>query len=156
MNTANHIYRPSSVFLALLLLTSCTPVKEPGFREIENTQVTSFGLAGSTLAFDLHYFNPNNFRVKLKDAEGDIWIDKQLLGHFTIDTLIHIPPLADFRLPVELKASMAQLLKNSLAALLNKEVVITVEGRAQIGKGFIYIHYPIHYEGMQKLGTLLK
>lgn len=83
-------------------------------------------------------------------------MDEQLLGHFTIDTLIYIPALAEFQLPVQLVANMGQVFRNSMAAILNKEVVIKVEGRVKLGKGFSYIHYPIRFEGKQKLGTLLK
>ena len=148
-----------ALFMAVLvsyLLFSCGSVKEPELKEISAMRVSQLGLKESTLSFDLEYFNPNNFQVKLKEAEGDVWLDEKLLGHFTIDTLIHIPARADFRLPVKLKADMNQLLKNSLAALLNKEVLIKIQGSANIGKGLIFIRYPIWYEGKENLGELLK
>jgi len=144
------------VFFVVSLLAACGSVKEPEFREIENLRLARLGFNESTLAFDLHYFNPNKFRVKLKEAEGDIWFDENLLGHFTIDSLVPIPALADFRLPVELKAAMGQLMKNSLAAVFNKEVQVKIQGRAKLGKGLVYISYPIRYEGRQKLGDLLR
>ncbi|MBK9570226.1 MAG: LEA type 2 family protein [Chitinophagaceae bacterium] len=144
-----------STFCSSLLL-SCGTVKEAEFRNIENVRMDQFGLKESTLTLDLLFLNPNNFRVKLKKMEGDVWIDEKLLGHFLIDTLIHIPARANFRLPVKLKANMNQLLKNSLAALLNKEVLLKVAGFAKVGKGLVFIRYPIRYEKNQKFADLLK
>jgi len=149
-----------SFFMTFLVViaVSCGHVKEPDFKGIENVRVTKFGFSESTLSLDLAYFNRNNFRVKLKEADGDVWFDDKLLGHFTIDTLIHIPANADFKLPVLLKANMGEVLKNSLATFLNKdkEVTVKVEGNARLGKGFVYSRYPLHYEGKMKLGELIK
>ena len=114
------------------------------------------GLRESSLTLDLCYFNPNNIRIKLKSAEGDAWIENNFIGHFIIDSLIQIPANGDFRLPVKLKVDMSKVLKNSLIALLAKETIIKVEGKARVGKGFVYINYPIRYEGKQKLGELLR
>ena len=142
-------------FLATALL-SCSSMKEPDFRSIENIQFTTTGIGASALSADLTYFNPNNSKLKLKKAEGDAYIDGNLLGHFVIDSLIHIPANADFKLPVKLAIDMKYILKNSLAAYLNKEVMVKVEGKARVGKGFIFINYPIHYEGKQNLAELLR
>ena len=144
------------VLLVSYLLFSCGPVEEPELKKISAIRVSQLGLKESTLSFEMEYFNPNKFRVKLKEAEGDVWLDEKLLGHFIIDTLIHIPARADFRLPVKLKADMNQLLKNSLATLLNNEVLIKLHGSAKIGKGLIFIRYPIRHERKQRLGELLK
>ncbi len=135
---------------------SCGSVAEPDFKGIRNVRVTKFGLAESSLTLDLNYFNPNKFWINLKNAEGDAWIENTFLGHFVMDTLIHIPANGEFRLPVKLQVDMKKILKNSLVAFLAKEVVIKVEGKARVGKGFVYINYPIKYEGKQDLGELLK
>ena len=141
---------------SLFFLPSCGSVKEPDFKSIENVKVSKFGLSESTLSLDLRYYNPNKFRVKLQNAEGDAWIENNYLGHFSMDTLIHVPANGEFRLPVKLQVDMGKILKNSLVAFLAKEVVIRVEGKARLGKGFVFINYPIRYEGKQNLGDLLK
>ena len=105
---------------------------------------------------DCHYFNPNRSRLKLKSAQGDAWIENNYLGHFTIDSLIHIPANGDFRLPVKLQVDMNKFFKNYLLTFLAKEVTIKVAGRARVGKGFIFINYPIRYEGKQNLEELFK
>ncbi len=145
------------LFLILVFFSfSCGQVKEPDFKEIENVQLTKFGLAESSITLDLRYFNNNKFRMKLKNAEGDAWLENNFLGHFTMDTMIHIPSKGDFRIPIKMKVDMAKILKNSLLTLLAKEVKIRVEGKARVGKGLIYINYPIRYEGMQNLEKLLR
>ena len=99
---------------------------------------------------------PNNTRLKLKSAEGEAWLDYNFLGHFTVDTLIKIPANDLFRLPVKLKIDMSKIVQSSVLAFLNPEVLIKVIGKARVGKGFVYINYPIKYEGKQNLRQLLK
>lgn len=142
--------------IPVTFLLSCGSIKEPDFNRIENIRISKFGMNESSLTLDLYYFNPNRFQLKLKSAEGDTWIDNNLLGHFTIDTLIHIPANGDFILPVKLQVDMSKFFKNSLLALLAKEITVKIEGIARLGKGFIFINYPIRYEGKQNLKELLK
>lgn len=123
---------------------------------IENVRVTRVGLKESSLTLTLHYFNPNNNRLKLKKAEGEAWVDGNQLGHFTIDTLIHIPARSDFRLPVKMNLDMGHFVENMSVAFLGKEVILKVDGVARVGKGIIFINYPVNYEGKQKLGDLMK
>lgn len=138
------------------LVISCSNMKEPEFRSIENGKLTMMGLSDAVLAADIHYFNPNNTRLKLKRAEGDAYLEGNLLGHFVVDSLIHIPAGSAFYIPVKLKVEMKHLAKNSLAVYLNKEVSVKLEGKARIGKSIFFINYPIFYEGKQNLAELLK
>jgi LEA14-like dessication related protein len=148
---------PSFLYLVpAFFLFSCGHINDPEFKEIENLRLTKLGLSESTLSLDIHYFNPNKYGLKMKSAEGDAWIENNLLGHFTIDTLIHIPANGDFWLPVKLRVDMSKILKNSLLTFLAKEVTIRIEGIARLGKGFIYINYPIRYQGKQNVGELMK
>jgi LEA14-like dessication related protein len=123
---------------------------------IENPRLESFGLNESTLAMDLRYFNPNKSRLKLKEAEGDAYIDGTMLGHFNMDTLINIPANEEFILPVKLKVDMKTILQNSITSFLKNEVMIKLDGKAKVGKGSFFIRYPIRYEGKQNLSELMK
>ena len=144
------------ILVSFFLSGSCRSLKEPDFRSIENIRVSRFGLNESTLTLDLHYFNPNKTKLKLKEAEGDAWLNGTLLGHFIIDTLVSIPANGDFSLPVKLQIDMSKVFKNSLTAFLSNEVTVKVEGKARVGKGGIYIRYPIRYEGKQNLDKLIR
>jgi LEA14-like dessication related protein len=146
----------ASTLILLFILSSCVSLKEPDFKGIENIRISRLGLNESTLNLDLHYFNPNKSKLRLKQAEGDAWLDGNLLGHFTIDTLIKIPATGDFRLPVMLEMNMKKLLQNSAVLLLKNEVMLRVEGKAKVGKGGVFINYPIRYEGKQRTEDLMK
>jgi LEA14-like dessication related protein len=149
----------SALYISLVLgifLSSCGSLKEPELMDIENVQINRVGLKESSLTLILHYFNPNNNRLKLKKAEGDAWVDGNPLGHFTIDTLIHIPARSDFRLPVKMNMDMSHFVENMSVAFLGKEVTLKVNAVARVGKGIIFIDHPVNYEGKQKLGDLMK
>jgi LEA14-like dessication related protein len=138
------------------LLLSCRSMKDPDFKGIENVRPGGLGLKNSTILMDLHYFNPNNSRLKLKRAEGDAWLENISLGHFTLDTLIEIPAHNDFWLPVSMEVDMKHVLQNTAILVLKTEVTVKVEGNARIGKAGLYINYPIHYEGKQNTAELIK
>ena len=144
-----------TIWLSLSLL-SCASLKQPEFRSIENVRISKFGLKQSTLSLDLVYFNPNKTRLKLKKAKGDAWIENNYLGEFKVDSLVRIKPGSNFRLPVKLEIDMKKIFANSLVTLLSKEVLVKVEGKAKVGKSFVYINYPVKYEGKQKLKEMIR
>jgi LEA14-like dessication related protein len=137
-------------------LLSCGSFREPDFLRIENLRVSRVGLKESNFMLDLYYFNPNKSSLKLKKAEGDAWLDENYLGHYILDTVIYIPANSEFRLPVTLKMDMTHILQNSAALLLGWEVMIKIDGKARLGKGLIFINYPIRWEGKQNLRDLMR
>ena len=66
-------------------------MKDPVFKGIENVKVNEVGMSASTVTLDIRYHNPNNFKGRLKQAEGDAWMDSTYLGHFVVDSSVHIP-----------------------------------------------------------------
>ena len=150
-----YFFSSGGIVLLAVVNFSCASLKEPDFKGLDNVRVGRFGLNESTLTLDLHYFNPNKISLKLKEAEGDAWMDGNLLGHFTVDTLVTIPANDNFNLPVKLKVDMKKVFQNSLTAFLAREVMIRIEGKAKLGKGGMYIRYPIRYEGKQNLDKIL-
>lgn len=143
------------LLVTVAFLLSCGAIKEPDLKGIGQITVERIGLERSILNFDLVYFNPNRSRLRLKTAEGDAWINEEYLGHFTVDTLVEIPSQSDFNLPVRMELDMTRLLKKSVAFFFNKEVMVRITGMARIGKGGIFINYPIRYEGKQDTEKLL-
>ncbi len=122
-------------FLLLLAIIpvciSCSSVKDPEFKSIENVRVNRLGTNGTLLNLDIRYYNPNKSKLKLKQAEGDAWIEDKMLGHFTLDSMVTIFPHADFSLPVTLQVDMNNLLQHSMTLFLTPEVRIRIEGNAQ-------------------------
>lgn len=136
-------------------ISSCKSVKEPELKGIGNFKMDKLSLVNPEVRIDLRYFNPNNYNIKIKKAEGDAWLNNHPLGHFTLDTLIHVDAQSDFTLPVNLTMDVGNLPQNASLLLLAKEVTLKVVATARVGKGLLFINYPIMYEGKQDLKELL-
>lgn len=108
------------------------------------------------MTLDLKYFNPNNVNARMKEAEGDAWLDSTYLGHFYVDTTVNIQANSDFLIPLKLDVDMKFILQNALAGFLNEQVLIRIKGKAKLGKSGIYKKYPLRYEGKQNLKELFK
>ena len=147
------------LFLASLLISfilpSCVSLKEPEFKYVDKLKLNKFSLGSSSLSMSISYYNPNSMGVKLKNAEGDAWADDQFIGHFYMDTLVNIQPHALFEIPVKMNVETGSLFRYSLNSVGAKDILIRVDGKAKLGKGNIYIRYPIKYEGRYKLADLL-
>ncbi len=105
----------------------------------------------SVISADVKYFNPNHFGMTLKRAEMDITVNDTYLGHTQLDTVMGIPKLDTFMIPVHFKVDMKTLIANSLSALLSNEVDIRLEGSARLGKSGFFFNFPFSYQGKQKL-----
>ena len=144
------------LFLVPLVLLACGKLEEPELKRIENPRVQTIGSNESLLVIDLLYYNPNKSRIQFKSASGNAWLEDRPLGAFTIDTTLTIEPKSDFTLPVRLKIDMSTLLRNSASLLLKNEVLVRIEGTARVGKGGIFIRYPLKYEGKHDLVKILR
>ncbi len=135
-------------FIALMavLFISCKNIKEPDYRGYRDVKISNLGDNAGQLSITLDYFNPNNKALKLKEAEGDVFIDEKLLGHFIADSLIKINRLSDFSVPVKISLVMDILAKQSMKALLNPKVLLKIVGKAKVGKGAFFFNVPIRYE----------
>jgi LEA14-like dessication related protein len=140
----------------IVLLTACGKMKDPVFKGIENVKVNEVGMSESTITLDIRYHNPNNFKGLLKQAEGDAWMDSTYLGHFIVDSSVHIPANSEFLVPVKMAVDMKKMLKHSLAAFLNENVLLRITGQARAGKSGFYRNFSLNYQGMQNLRELFK
>jgi LEA14-like dessication related protein len=147
-----------SILLLLLIsiLVSCGKMKDPVFKGIENVKMNGLGISASSVTLDIRYLNPNNFKGQLKQAEGDAWMDSTYLGHFVVDTTVDIPANSEFLVPVKLAVDMKQMLKHSLTAFINEEVMLKITGTAKAGKSGIYKNFSLNYLGKQNLSELFK
>lgn len=142
--------------LVVIVLISCGKMKDPVFKGIENVKMNGLGVQESFVTLDIRYLNPNGFKGRLKSAEGDAWMDSIYLGHFTVDTLVQIPPNSEFLVPVKLMVDMKQMLKHSLTAFLKEDVVLKITGTAKAGKSGFYKNFSLNYLGKQNLSELFR
>lgn len=141
------------IFMVSFLATSCQAPKELIYRDFKNVKVEKVGFDATTLKVDLVYYNPNNFGLQLKYTDLDIFVDNNYLGHSSQDYQITIPKLGEFTLPIKIDVDMKNLLKNSLASLLGKEVMVKITGNVKLGKANVYKTFPVNYEGLQKFSA---
>jgi hypothetical protein len=87
--------------------------------------------------------------MQLKNTDLDIFINGNLLGHSTTDTLINIPRRNTFLVPVKFNVDMQNAFKNAWNAFIGKEVLVRLSGKVKVGKGNVFMSFPINYETKQ-------
>jgi len=97
----------------------------------------------------LEYKTYHNFGMQLKNSDLDIFIDGNLLGHSSFDTLIRIPRRDTFLLPVKFDVEMQTIFKNAWSTIIGKEVVVRLTGKLRIGKANLFMTLPVNYESKQ-------
>jgi LEA14-like dessication related protein len=144
------------VIFGLAGIVACGKPKPPEYIDFENVRVQKLGLTESKVGVDVKFYNPNPFNIQLKSADFDVFFNDKFIGHSTLDTLIRIPKLDTFYLPVDMKVNIKDLMKNAVQLLLNPEVAIKVKGGAKVGKGGIFKNFPVDYEGKQRVDVLMR
>lgn len=139
------------VFLIWGAVSACGNVKDLEFIRVASVNFDQLGFSKSIVKMELAYFNPNNFSLRLKDAEFDLFLDDTKVGHSLQDTLIDIPAKDTFYFPVKLEVEMGNVFKNVLGALTNKEVTIKAAGNCKVGKKGVFLPFPIKCETKQKI-----
>lgn len=87
--------------------------------------------------------------MQLRNSDLDIFIDGNLLGHSTFDTLITIPRRNTFILPIKFDVDMQNIYKNAWSTMTGKEVVVKLTGKLKIGKANVFMSLPVNYESKE-------
>ena len=137
----------------IFLFSSCgvNNVKEPEYRDIREIRMIEAGILQSTAGVDLVYYNPNNFGVQVAEARGDVYVDNQFLGRFSLNEAVEVNKRSEFVLPAILKIDMIGALKNQRELIKKKEVLLRIEGLGRIKKAGFTRDVPIKYESMQNI-----
>lgn len=132
--------------LCIIVIMSCTTPRALEYQTYHNFRIQSLGFNKSTVSLDLEYYNPNNFGLQLKNTDLDIFINGNLLGHSTSDSLIQIPRRGKFILPVKFDVDMQNAFKNAFNTFLGKEITVKLAGKIKVGKGNVFMSFPLNYE----------
>ena len=141
--------KPLFSVLLLTAIMSCSSPKAVEYRSYSNLRVSNMGFTTSTVNMDLQYYNPNNFGLQLRMMDIDIFINDNLLGHSTLDTLIQIPRKNTFTIPLKVDVDMHNAFINGWNTLVGKEVTVKATGRVKVGKANVFMSMPVNYEGKQ-------
>ncbi len=137
--------------LVIILFISCGKIEEPHFRRIGNFRVNQLGIQGTTVGFDVTFYNPNNFGVNVKEAECDIYIDSVYAGKFTQAQGIDVPKQSEFSLPLIGNIPLQTALKLDISKLVNRDILFRADGSVKLGKAGVYITRPFNYKGSHKI-----
>lgn len=141
-------------FLFLVLITGCTRIKEPQFRRVENFHLKNFGLQQATIAFNVVYFNPNNFGVTVKEAAANVYLDSVYWGKFVQDSTIGVKRNSEFSIPLSGAVSLQKVLDLNLQELSQRDILIRANGNVKVGKAGIFITKPFTYQGKHRLDEI--
>ncbi|MFT4023418.1 MAG: LEA type 2 family protein [Flavihumibacter sp.] len=149
-------FRPHRVFMYLLSFTLCLAAackrpQIPEYQAFDNFELAKISMGESVVSADLKYYNPNPYPLQLKRANLAISINDKPVGTTVLDTLIQIPKLDTFYVPVKMKVDMKQLLSNALSMLLSDGVNVKVNGTIKMGRGGFFFNVPVNYEGRQEI-----
>lgn len=121
---------------------------------MQNFKIDSLGFENSRISMDLVYFNPNNFGVNLKKIDCDVYIDHNYLGHYLLDTFMHIAKRSEFFVPSRMSVDMKNIYKNAFSSIFGSDVLVEVKGTTRVGKSGIFITVPFSYSGRHKFSLL--
>lgn len=133
----------------VFVFMSCSSPKSLEYRDYHNFTIDKLGFNNSTVSLDIEYYNPNNFRMQLRNTDLDVFINGKLFGHSSTDTLIQIPRKDTFNLPVKFDVNMQTVFQNALNTLFGKEVLVRVAGKIKVGKARMFMYFPVNYESKE-------
>lgn len=145
----NLIFSVSFLFL-LFFCFSCSAPKVIEYQDYKNFHLDKMGFSASRVAMDLQYFNPNNFGLQLRRTDLDIFINNNLVGHSSTDTLINIPRRDTFLIHIKFDLDMKNAFKNAWNTMVGSEVMVKVTGNVKVGKANVFMSMPVNYEGKHK------
>ena len=144
------------VLLAILFLFSCSRPKDLVYQKTQNFGVQTSGLKQTQVTMDVCLYNPNNYRLKLKDANLDVFINGNPVGKMSVKERISIPKLDTFSIPVTLNVNLQNAFSNALEILFNGEVNLKLTGSLKASRHGVYITIPVDYESKQDLRSGIK
>jgi LEA14-like dessication related protein len=134
---------------ALFIFSACRQPKNLVYENVQNFKLQKIGLAQTALSMDVSLYNPNNYSLKLKKADLDVFINDNHLGKMIVKGPYTITKLDTFILPVMLDVDLKNVLPNMLRLVFSRDVDIKLNGTVKAGRRGVYLTIPVNYEGKQ-------
>ncbi len=146
-----------SVLFALLLafMSSCTNIKDPQFRRLEDFGLRKINFTSADIGFRVVYYNPNSFGVTAKETALDVYVDSIYLGKFIQPQATEVSKNAEFVIPLEGKVDIASALRLNRKDLLKRDILLRASGNIKVGKAGVFITKDINYSGRHRLDSAL-
>ncbi len=140
----------------MLLICSCKAPKDFVFRDVQNFSIGKADLHQAQLSMDVKLYNPNNYRMKLKKADLDVYMNNKHLGKMNVRERYTVPQMDTFSLPIVLDVDMNNVLPNALQLIMNSNVTVKLTGKVKAGRHGVFINIPVNYEGTQNISSGIK
>lgn len=140
--------------MIVAVIASCAKPKDLEFVDIQNIKMVKWGFSESLVGLDVRFYNPNKQRVQLKDAIAKVYVNSSFLGETNMDSTVAVPKNDTFSVPLVLKVQTATALAKMMETAKDSAVNLRVEGTVKMGKGGMFLTYPIKYEKLQSLADL--
>src|SRR5690242_2653772 len=119
---------------AAMLMTGCSKPQPVTFVGYRNFQLSHPSLQSTGIRAELVFFNPNPYPLQMKEAQMDVYLNEELLGHFAQDSLLKMPARDTFYYPVNLQVNLAGLLLKFLGSNLQDSMTLHATGNCKVGR----------------------
>jgi LEA14-like dessication related protein len=141
--------------LLLVFLSSCTDIKDPQFRRLEDFGLRKVNFISADIGLNVVYYNPNSFGVTAKETAVDVYVDSIYLGKFIQPQATEVSKNAEFIIPLVGKVDIASALKLNRKDLLKRDILLRANGNIKVGKAGVFITKDINYSGRHRLDSAL-
>ena len=144
----------SLLLLLMILFASCRKVKDPEFRRLENIRLKNLGFTEVRIGLNVTYFNPNKFKVTVREAVTDVYLDSVYLGKFSQDSTVLVGDNAEFSVPMTGVIPTATALKMDFRDIEKREILVQAKGTVKVGKAGVFVNKDFDYSGRHKLSDI--
>jgi LEA14-like dessication related protein len=148
-----------SFFLLFVLSFAISTSAQPqplSYVGVENFKIQQVDKQMASISLDIKLYNPNDFKIKLKDADIDVFIDGNQLGNVQSAEKYEVPKNDTCLVPVILNVALKKILPNALQLVLSNGIAdVKLTGTVKAGRYGIYKKIPLDYESKQDIGALL-
>ncbi|NNC94901.1 MAG: LEA type 2 family protein [Chitinophagales bacterium] len=134
-----------ALFFSMFLFIhgSCNNPEPPEFKEITNVRASVISKEKVVLNANAVFYNPNDFKVKFKWVDLDVYIDDNKTGKIEQEKKAEVMPMSEFALPLVAELNSKDLTASHLGTIFNvltkKKIKVRYEGHVKVqalGVGF--------------------
>jgi LEA14-like dessication related protein len=149
-----------SFFLLFIAVSTSAfgQLKDIQYLDVENFKIQQIENNKAAISLDIRLYNPNNYKLKLKDADIDVFINGNHIGKVqqAVDKY-EVLKNDTCLVPVILDVDMQNILANALQIVLSSGMAdVKLSGTVKAGRHGIFIPIPINYQGKQDIGAMIK
>lgn len=141
--------------LLLACLCACKQPKDLVYRDVEHFSVKHADVKETVLSMDVRLFNPNKYKVRLKSADVDVFLNGKKLGKMKLGKRVTILKNETTSMPVVVNVDVGNSLLGMVQSVFGNDAVIKLTGNIRAGRFGMFINVPVNYESKQDVKSLM-